>query len=226
MTGYRLTARDSDTYMLDVNAYVESLDDQGTVPSTDSRTQRVRHALAQDGYDELLAYLDHWADTCATDPGQDSAVWFDVGPLNAPDIIHPYWIHRDIRIAENTDDLIPTNCANGIDVKPGVDTDALLGYLNSTVHAAFLELWGQAEGGGSLEVTTGTLNQLPVADGQAFSEETRNEIGAAYHAFIRDEDNAQARLDNAILDALDAEVDAATLREAHEMLRHDRFPND
>lgn len=225
-TGYRLTARDSETYMLDVHSYVESLDESGASGKPgDSRAQHAKRALARDGYNSLLAYLDHWEEMRGDEATQDD-VWFDLGVLDAPDIVHPYRIHTEVRVSKNVDGLIPTNCAHNLDPKPGVVADVLLGYLNSTVHAAFVELWGQAEGGGSLEVTTGTLKQMPAADVQAFTEEVRDEVKLAYKALMRGEANAQTRLDNAVLDALDAEIDATTLREAKESLVHDRLPSN
>lgn len=226
VTGYRLTVGDSDIAMLNVHAYVDSLDVGSVIekPST-SRSQHVQHALGQDGYEILAAYIDHWKNTLEKDPGKDDEVWFDLGPLDVPELIHPYRIYKDVRVVENADNLIPTNCANGIDVEQGVDTEVLLGYFNSTVHAAFLELWGQSEGGGSLELTTGSLQQMPVADVRSFTKDDRDAVSEMYQALARGEQNAQARLDTAILAALDAKIDAATLREAQETLTSDRLPN-
>lgn len=185
----------------------------------------VRAALARDGYNSLLAYVDHW-EVMRGDKAIHDDVWFDSGVLDVPDIVHPYRIHTEVRVSKNVAGLIPTNCANNLDPKPGVNADVLLGYLNSTVHAAFVELWGQGEGGGSLEVTTGTLKQMPAADVQAFSDEARDEVKLAYQALVRGDANAQTRLDNAVLDGLDAEIDATTLREAKESLVHDRLPSN
>ncbi|QLH83838.1 Eco57I restriction-modification methylase domain-containing protein [Halosimplex pelagicum] len=219
----RLTASDSDTYILDIHAYIESLDDQATVEKPDnSRAKRVKQALIQNGHNALVAYLDHWA-TRADNPGQDNGVWFDARELHAPDLVHPYRIHQKTQVVRNAEGLVPTNCANGIDVKPSVDMDALLGYLNSTLHAAFLEMWGQSEGGGSLEVTTGTLGQLPVADVRAFSDKAHNNVVTAYQALIQGENYAQAKLDKAVLDAIDADINAMELRAVHSSLMHERL---
>jgi hypothetical protein len=180
---YHLTTSDSDTFMLDVHSYVAAVDERDSVVTPGaSRTQQVIDSLARDGYDTLIAYLDQWIATPEGDATQGGDVWFNMGPLAAPDVVHPYRVYNEVRVFQNDADLIPTNCANGIDVRPSVDTVALLGYLNSTVHAAFLELWGQSGGGGSLEVTTGTLERLPVADVRAFSDAARDAVVTAYRA--------------------------------------------
>jgi hypothetical protein len=111
-----------------------------------------------------------------------------------------------------------------------VDTDTASvesgANLNSTVHAAQLELWGQSEGGVSLEVMTGTLKRMPVADVREFSDDARDAVVAAYQALVRGEDNAQMRLYNAVLDAIRSEIDIATLREAKDSLTHNRLSTD
>lgn len=222
-TGYRLTTCDSDTHMLDIHSYVESVGDSGVLREYDtSRTQQVKTALTRDGYITLLEYLDQ-CKAIRTDAATRDNVWFDLGPLDVPDIVHPYRIHREVRVSRNVADLVPTNCANNLDVRSGVDVTVLLGYLNSTVHAAFVELWGQTEGGGSLEAMTGTLKDLPVADVQSFGEEANAAVKTAYQALVRGENNAQTRLDAAVLAALDADIDVATLQEARESLVHERL---
>lgn len=73
---------------------------------------------------------------------------------------------------------------------------------------------------------TGDLRQIPVADVRAFTEEAREMVVAAYQALVRGEDNAQVRLDRAVLDAIDAEINAATLRDVKESLTQDRLPSN
>jgi hypothetical protein len=212
--------------MLDVHEYVEAVDDRDIVRSPrKSRTQQVQEALVRDGYASLRAYIRQWADKRDEDLLQDDDIWFDLGPLDAPDLVHPYRIHTNVRVFENQADLIPTNCANGIDVRPDVDAVALLGYLNSTIHATLLEVWGQSEGGGSLEVTTRTLRQMPVADVRAFTDATRDAVVTAYRALVRGDDDAQRQLDRAVLAAIDAEIDAEALRDVQESMMQDRLPN-
>lgn len=106
-----------------------------------------------------------------------------------------------------------------------MDAVALLGYLNSTIHATLLEVWGQSEGGGSLEVTTRTLRQMPVADVRAFTDATRDAVVTAYRALVRGDDDAQRQLDRAVLAAIDAEIDAEALRDVQESMMQDRLPN-
>lgn len=224
-TGYHLTARDTNTYMLDVHSYVTSHSEHCDDVSSQSRPQQVQTALARDGHDALLAYIEN-ADASPTEESAPSDdVWFDVGSVDAPELVHPYRVYKQVRVAENTGEVIPTNCANGIDVDADVDPRVLLGYLNSTVHAAFLELWCQSEGGGSLEVTTRSLQQVPAVDVRVLTDADKNAIRTAFNAHTQGEDDAQTRLDEAVLTAINAEIDAGALQEMAGSLRNDRLTN-
>jgi len=223
--GYHLSAQDTDTYLLDVHSYVTSLDDHHDDGSSRSRPQQVKAALAHQGHENLLAYIKQWEASRDAEPAQPGDVWFDVGPVDAPGLVHPYRVHETFRVFRNTDEVVPTNCANGLDVNADVDTGVLLGYLNSTVHAAFLELWCQSEGGGSLEVTTRSLQQVPVADVRAFTDTDRNAILAAFDALTEGIENAQTQLDDAVLNAIGADINASILQELTRSLTVDRLPN-
>jgi len=75
------------------------------------------------------------------------------------------------------------------------------------------------------EASDGPLAQyFREPDVRAFSDETRTEVVDAYHARIRGDHNAQSRLDTTVLDAIDADIEAPTLRKAHKSLVHDRLP--
>ena len=67
---------------------------------------------------------------------------------------------------------------------------------------------------------------LPLIDVRAVSDETRKNIADAYAALVRGDDEAQTTLDNAVLDALDVDVDATTIREANKALVHDRLSSE
>jgi len=224
--GYRLRTHDTDTYILDIHSYVRSLDeDHRNDVSSRSRPQQVKAALAQHGHDALLAYIKEWEASHPENLTQPDDVWFDVGSVDAPELVHPYRVHEQFRVLRNTGEVVPDNCANGLDVNADVDTGVLLGYLNSTVHAAFLELWCQSEGGGSLEVMTRSLQQVPVADVRAFTDTDRNAILTAFDALTQGRENAQTQLDEAVLNAIGADINVATLQELAQSLTADRLPN-
>jgi len=212
--GYTLSNDDSNTSILDLHAYRETVLD-----GDDMKT-----ALDKDGHPTVRSYLDYCEVEHDITLSSADAEWADPGVLNAPDIVHPYRVHKDVHVYANRAGLVPTNCANGIDVHPSIDEQVLLAYLNSTVHAAFLELWGQSEGGGSLEILTGTLRRMPVADTREITDTDRTAIIEAFRDLTQGESGAQHRLDEAILTVLDTHIDVATLQDTKHALTNDRLP--
>lgn len=212
---------DPDTYLLDMHAYVQACH---AADQPDQVTaEEVLQALRRDGYHGVYGYLDHWRTTTSAELPATDGIWFDLGPLATPEIIHPYRIHRDVQVNQNPDDVVPTNCANGITLTEDVDSAALLGYLHSSVHAVFLEVWGQSEGGGSLEITTGTLSKLPVVDLRTLADEDLAAIKTSYESLRNDEADAQQALDEAVLTAMNASLDVPTLQDLLTTMRQDRL---
>ncbi len=220
-----VTEADTDRYILDVHEYVESVkrDTQELATNADL-TERVKDALEREGYDGLREYVAHGErreyHTRATLNARE--VWFDMGELSPPELVHPYGINERVTIALNEDELVPSNRVQCISVDPAVDSAVFAGYLNSTLHAALLEFWGRNEGGGSLEVMTYELEGIPVVNVPALSETQRAAIEAAYADLREGREGAQTRLDTAVLEAIGSDLDPGTLQEMREAVTRNR----
>ena len=66
------------------------------------------------------------------------------------------------------------------------------------------------------------LSSLPVLDVRSLTEEVADEIADANQALINGEDDAQTRLDMAVLGALDVDIDTERLQELQETMMQKR----
>jgi hypothetical protein len=145
-----------------------------------------------------------------------------VGELTAPEIVHPYGIDERVVVARNVDGLVPSKRVQCLDVHSEIDSDVLAGYLNSSVHAALLEFWGRNEGGGSLEIMTYELEEIPILNITKLSAQDRGNISTAYENLVRRAEGAQQRLDKAVLSALESSIDPEKLQEMRNAVTQNR----
>lgn len=223
--GYTVTGEDTDLYILDVHDYVEEIqrDTKGLASNADL-TERVKNSLSRDGYDILAEYVEHGEQEGYHERAtlKSREVWFDMGDLEPPQLVHPYGIDERVIVASNDDGLIPSNRVQCINVKADVDSDVFAGYLNSTVHSALLEFWGRNEGGGSLEIMTYELEEIPVANLEDMEKGQQKEISEAYRALANEQKGAQTRLDSAVLKAIGSDLDPETLQEMRDAVTTNR----
>ncbi|RXK49994.1 HsdM family class I SAM-dependent methyltransferase [Halorientalis pallida] len=227
--GPRVTAADTDRYLLDVHEYVREVRADYDGESDASLDATVRRALDRDGHDALADYV-AWGERQGFHERRSCAsrrVWFDLGPLSAPTVFVPKFFDRRVPVVANPDGLLASNAVDclwvddpdagdgGTDAHP-VDRATLeratLGVLNATVTAGVLECWGRSEGGGALQVMTYELASLPIPDPLAMAPETRRAVAAAADALLAGEDGARDRLDRLVLDAVDADLGVAECR--------------
>jgi len=220
-----VTADTTDRYLLDVHAYVEDAAAASTFGDGSSPSERVKRALERDGYDTLRAYVAHGEregyherSTCASRP-----VWFDLGDLLRPEILHPKFFDDRIVPMWNRDRLAPSNAVDGIYLDEGVDEELVLAVLNSTVHKVILECWGRAEGGGALQLMTYEMESLPTIDPATIPAGERDDLVDALYRLIDGDPDAQADLDTILLGVLDLDVDVATLQEMRETIAKRRI---
>lgn len=211
-----LTEADTDRYVFDIHEYVEQLkhDTTGVVDDTNFG-ERIKDALSRDGYDKAKRYVEwgesegfHERRSCAA-----RAVWFDLGDLEKPEILHPKFFDERVFVIWNRDRLVASNAVDCVSLDADIDEAALMGVLNSTVNRALLECWGRAEGGGALQLMTYEVSSLPVVDVRALDEDAREAIVAANQDLIEGVEGAQDRLDRSVVDALGFDIDVVTLQE-------------
>ncbi|GAA0532553.1 N-6 DNA methylase [Halorubrum ejinorense] len=223
--GHTVTKEDTGLYILDVNGYINEIkeDTQGLASNADL-TERAKNALKRDGYDVLAEYVEHGEQqgyhNRSTLKSRD--VWFNMGDLEPPQLVHPYGIDERVVVVSNADKLIPSNRVQCINIDPEVKSDVFAGYLNSTVHSVLLEFWGRNEGGGSLEIMTYELEEIPVANVLDMTEDEQNAISEAYKSLINGDENAQTRLDSAVLSAIGSDIEAEKLQEMRSVVTESR----
>lgn len=215
-----VTGETTDRYLLDVHDYVEDVAASSTSGDGSSPTERVKRALDRDGYDALRAYVAsgeregyHERSTCASRP-----VWFDLGDLLRPEILHPKFFDDRVIPMWNRDRLAPSNAVDGIFLEAGVDEELVMAVLNSTVHKVILECWGRAEGGGALQLMTYEMESLPTIDPATVPGPKRDELVDALHRLIDGDPAAQADLDAGLLETLQVDIGAGALQEMRDTI--------
>lgn len=215
----RVVRAPPDRYLFDVHEYVASVGSRTDGGDADLAT-RVTQAMAADGHDGALAHVARGERrgiderrTCATRP-----VWFDLGPLSAPAVLHPKFFDERVVAIHNPDRLVPTNAVDCVSLDADVPEAAVLAALNSTVHAAALECWGRAEGGGALQLMTYEVETVPVLDVRALGDDARATIVAAYRSLVAGDPGARTTLDRAVLEALGADLSVDRLRRLRERM--------
>jgi len=200
--GVTVGTGDVERDLLDVHDYVETvLDGDEADPAA-----AVLAAMERDGHGETAAYLRagaaEYADrrTCAA-----RRVWFDLGPLERPAVLHPKFFDARVRVVHNRAGAAPTNAIDCLAVRDAVAVEPLLGALNSSLYRAALECWGRAEGGGALQLMTYELERVPAPDVRAFDAAARERVAAAFRAYADGGD--QSRLDAAVLEAAGVDAD-------------------
>ncbi len=215
--GYAVTTDRTDREILDVHEYVTTV--QSETDGEDLETAVV-DALKRDGYDGLATYVEwgecqgfHERSSCA---GRD--VWFDLGDCSAPALFVPKFFDERVPVIGNPDGLLASNAVDCVWTGDAVETRALLGVLNSTLTKAMLECWGRSEGGGALQVMTYELSTLPVPDPRAFPPATREAITETTTALLDGDEGATRRLDELVLDAIDADLSVEECRRLRERM--------
>ncbi|MDF9748306.1 N-6 DNA methylase [Natrinema salsiterrestre] len=220
--GDPLTEDTTELYVLDMHDYVEKVRSKGGLEQSDVE-QRVKDSLESDGHRPVLDYIREGEAqginerrTCAS-----RSVWFDLGEIDRPDIIHPKGFKYRV-FASRNDGMVANDRLYCLNVKSEVDKWALLGYLNSTVYQAVVETWGRNEGRGMLEIMKYEVMSVPALDVRELSEDMRAEIADAYRAFEADEEGAQTRLDEAVLEAAQIDVPVDEFQELTEAVTNRR----
>jgi len=216
-----LTEDSTDLYILDIHSYVEDVKSMSGISESDLE-RRVKNQLRKDGFDELLAYIE-WGESQGYNKRSSTKkrdVWFDLGELPRPEVIHPYGINRRFFVIPNSGGLVPSKRLQCLDISGGIDENLILSIVNSTLYAGTLECWGRSEGGGSLEVMTYELSSVPVPDVREMSDETRVELADAYDDYLETGDPTS--IDETLVDFLGLDATVEELQKGRELMTTER----
>lgn len=208
----------AERYLFDVHEYVQSIAADIGPTEGQALTETVKARLAAAGYDQALAHIERGERQGVDDRRTCAArsVWFDLGSLSAPAILHPKFVDQRVVVPHNPDRLVPTNAVDCVTLDPGISEAATLGALNSTLHAALLECWGRTEGGGALQLMSYEVDTVPVLDIRSLTAATQERLAGGFHRLVSGDPKAGETLDRTVLDALDVEVSPGKLRALRE----------
>jgi type I restriction-modification system DNA methylase subunit len=221
---------DSDKYILDVHDYVQQIERQTKNFGTETTLEEdVKSALKRDGYNSLLQYITegendgiHERNTCA-----NRKVWFDLGEQRPPELFHPKFFKWRLFTVSNRAGALTTNAVDCVYVKEDVDSQVVIGLMNSSLYRALLECWGRIEGNGALQLMTYELETIPVPDIREFDDEVCDEIRDATNALLEGEEDARRRLDEAVLNAVGIEdITVNELEEMRKVMTHQRLEGE
>lgn len=210
---------DTKKYFFDIHDYVQQIErDTGGLASDSDLVTRVKNALERDGFSGALAYIE-WGEreehhTGATCKNRD--VWFDLGTLEPPEILHPKFFNERVYTIANPDRLMPSNAIDCINIEQSVNSDAMVAFFNSTVYKALLETWGRAEGGGALQLMTYEVSTVPVLDVSKLDQEMQVRLADAKDRLIEGDADAQTTIDELVLEILDLEISVERFRDLYE----------
>jgi type I restriction-modification system DNA methylase subunit len=219
-----------DKYIIDVHDYVEEVEREIGEFGEDTRLEEdVKAALKRDGYTGLLQYIEegenngeHDGPTCASRP-----VWFDLGEQVAPELFHPVFFKWRLFTVVNRAGALTTNAVQCVQVKPEYDSKVMIGLMNSSLYAAAVECWGRVEGNGVLQLLTYETKTVPVPDIRKFDEEACETIREATDALLAGEEDANKRLNEAVLEAVGIEdITAEELEEIRQVMTHQRLEGE
>jgi hypothetical protein len=221
---------DSDKYIIDVHDYVEEVKQETSEFGEDTRLEEdVKDALKRDGYTGLLQYInegenegEHEGTTCASRP-----VWFDLGEQVAPELFHPRFFKWRLFTVVNRAEALTTDAVQCDQVKPEYDSKVVTGIMNSSLYAAAVECWGRVEGNGVLQLMTYETKSIPVPDIRKFDDEACDAIREATNALLAGEEDAEKRLNEAVLDAVGVEgITADELEDMRQVMTHQRLEGE
>lgn len=159
-------------------------------------------------------------------------LWYSVGDRKIAPIIFPYIIRERVFFVWNKANALCLDTFHEIYPRRHEDILPVLGVLNSSLTAFFIELEGRLYGGGLLKIQTKDLKRLPVLNTNKISEKEKQRIGNAFCELCdsyRKKDpkkvkEARQRLDDAVFDALSLSKLAQTqIFEGLKQLRKSRF---
>jgi len=225
-----LTAEEVDKYMLNVNDYVEQVKKQTREFGEDTElVEDVKNTLKRDGYTNLLQYIREGENDGVHEGGTTGSrkVWFNAGKIAVPELFHPRFFKWRLFTVVNRAEALTTDAVQCAQVKPEYDSKVLTGVMNSSLYAAVIECWGRIEGNGVLQLNTYEVEGVPVPDIRNFSEEACDAIREATDGLLEGEEDAQQRLNQAVLDAVGIEdITVDELEDMRQVMTHQRLEGE
>lgn len=223
--------------VLDVHDLVEEALEASDGDFGESEEEHVKDWFAKNDHDALLEYihsgeLDKYHERSSL---SSEDVWFDLGDITPPPMLHTQFTWREHRIVWNEAEAIATNQFHCIRA-PDVDSKLLCALLNTRLVWLTKELTSRRTGGQGmtrLQTMVYETKKLPVLNPEELGSESRDEILDALVALLErekvlddpqpgDKEEERDQLDRAVLSALNMEDSLDELKEAVDNLIQSR----
>ena len=219
-----ITLNDTNQYFLDFHDYVENVQTKrDSLTENSDLAEVVKNQLKTDGYDSTLKYIEYGENQGVPDGKtvSQNEPWFNLGQLKVPDILHPVFFNKRVFTVDNVGGFAPTNAIQCVDIREHQEVIPFI--LNSTIYKIMLELWGRHEGGGALQLLTYEVASVPIPNPEQMTESQKQQIVAAGKRLVGGDQNAQANLDQAILEFLELKMSPEELQAAHRGMLQQRI---
>ena len=229
---FLFTREDTDEYFIDLHDLVVDtieeikdspiISDDGEVRasnSVDVIQRRVLEKLRSDRHDRFAEYIEEKGDAHDYPPKNDDGshdlshniytrgeVWFDLDPLETPELVIPETRQHRPGVMWNVDKLAVKDIGRPVYLTEG-DEKLMCGVLNSSLGRVFIESHGRISGGQAIRVMVYDMKTLPVVDPREIDEEQAERIREAFNDWIDDPGNEDynEELDRSVLAVLDWE---------------------
>lgn len=204
---------DVDRYLLDVNWFIQENDC--------SDSDGAKKLLKDKGYNNLVNYINYGEDNGWNKNSKPKTrdVWFNLGELTQPDLLHPKFYNERIFTIVNRDNLAPSDAIDCVQFSK--NKKAMAAVMNSTVYRILLEFWGRSEGGGALQVMTYELESIPVPDPNNLTDREVAKLESSYQNIIDGEYDGIA--DEVILEKFNIDLTQDELDIIHKNLVKSRI---
>lgn len=218
--------------ILDVHDLVEEALDEMGVEFGEQDEDRVLEWLSENGHEELVEYIysGKTEEYHTRSSLQSRDVWFDLGELTPPPMLHTQFTWREHRVVWNEAEAIATNQFHCIRAEGR--SKLLCALLNTRVIWLVKELTSRRTGGQGmtrLQTMVYETKQLPIPDPSAISEEDRERIESAFDDLIEkekslqdpepgDKEEERDALDSVVLEVLGLEDSLDELKHAVESM--------
>jgi hypothetical protein len=116
-------------------------------------------------------------------------------------------------------DVVASNRFLLVQPNAGIDSDVLLGLLNSSLTKIVIESHGRITGGGAVNLSGSDLRTLRVVDPDALSEEQASRIKDGFNRLTTGDDSGLDDIDEIIIDILELDVSVDEVQEIAETLK-------
>ncbi len=223
VTGSEHTSNDAERWMLDMNDYVEDIVSMSGIGDTSNTADRVTSSLRADGYTGVLSYL-QWAEKQSSRSNKSLEAhdpWFNMGNLDkkTSPIVCPQAMDTRRFFLRTDGDVVASNRFLLVQPNAGIDSDVLLGLLNSSLTKIVIESHGRITGGGAVNLSGSDLRTLRVVDPDALSEEQASRIKDGFNRLTTGDDSGLDDIDEVIIDLLELDVSVDEMQEIAETLK-------